>query len=119
MAYTNIEDLRSTLDDEEFMNLINQVYLEHSVRLLAMSDQNFRVMTTNKKIESLDDFKGQKIRTMENKYHLAFWQSIGANPTPMAFSEVYIGLQQGTIDAQENHMKSLYLGKSMSNRIML
>ncbi len=94
MAYTNIEDLRSTLDDEEFMKLINKVYSEHSVRLLAMSDQNFRVMTTNKKIESIEDFKGQKIRTMENKYHLAFWQEIGANPTPMAFSEVYIGLQQ-------------------------
>lgn len=111
MAYTNIEDLRSTLDDEEFMSLINQVYLEHSVRLLAMSDQNFRVMTTNKKIESLDDFKGQKIRTMENKYHLAFWQSIGANPTPMAFSEVYIGLQQGTIDAQENPYEVIVSGK--------
>ena len=111
MAYTNIEDLRSTLDDEEFMNLINQVYSEHSVRLLAMSDQNFRVMTTNKKIESLDDFKGQKIRTMENKYHLAFWQSIGANPTPMAFSEVYIGLQQGTIDAQENPYEVIVSGK--------
>ena len=93
------------------MSLINQVYLEHSVRLLAMSDQNFRVMTTNKKIESLDDFKGQKIRTMENKYHLAFWQSIGANPTPMAFSEVYIGLQQGTIDAQENPYEVIVSGK--------
>ena len=39
---------------------------------------------------------------MENPYHLAFWKSIGANPTPMSFSEVYIGLQQHTIDAQEN-----------------
>lgn len=111
MAYTNIEDLRKTLDDQSFMDLINTVYSEHGVRLLAMSDQNFRVMTTNKKIESLDDFKGQKIRTMENKYHLAFWQSIGANPTPMAFSEVYIGLQQGTIDAQENPYEVIVSGK--------
>ena len=76
-----------------------------------MSDQNFRVMTTNKKIESIEDFKGQKIRTMENKYHLAFWQEIGANPTPMAFSEVYIGLQQGTIDAQENPYEVIVSGK--------
>ena len=111
MAYTNIEDLRKTLDDESFMSLINKVYSEHSLRLLAMSDQNFRVMTTNKKIETIDDFKGQKIRTMENKYHLAFWQAIGANPTPMAFSEVYIGLQQGTIDAQENPYEVIVSGK--------
>ena len=59
-------------------------------------------MTTNKRVQTLDDFKGQKIRTMENPYHLQFWKQLGANPTPMTFSEVYIGLQQGTIDAQEN-----------------
>lgn len=48
------------------------------------------------------DFKGQKIRTMENSYHMDFWKTLKAAPTPMTFSEVYIGLQQGTIDAQEN-----------------
>ncbi len=111
MAYTNIDDLRETLDDEDFMNLINKVYMDKGIRLLAMSDQNFRVMTSNKDIETLEDFKGQKIRTMENKYHLAFWKAIKANPTPMAFSEVYIGLQQGTIDAQENPYEVIVSGK--------
>ncbi len=111
MAYTNIEDLRKTLDDEEFMELINDVYMDKGIRLLAMSDQNFRVMTSNKDIETFEDFKGQKIRTMENKYHLAFWKAIKANPTPMAFSEVYIGLQQGTIDAQENPYEVIVSGK--------
>lgn len=67
-----------------------------------MADQGFRVMSTNKAVNSFADFKGQKIRTMENSYHLAFWKALGANPTPMSFSEVYIGLQQHTIDAQEN-----------------
>ena len=111
MAYTNIEDLRKTLDDESFMDLINEVYSAHGIRLLAMSDQNFRVMTSNKNITSLSDFAGIKIRTMENKYHLAFWQALNANPTPMAFSEVYIGLQQGTIDAQENPYEVIVSGK--------
>ncbi len=111
MAYTNIEDLRKTLDDESFMSLINEVYSAHGIRLLAMSDQNFRVMTSNKNIQSVSDFAGIKIRTMENKYHLAFWQALNANPTPMAFSEVYIGLQQGTIDAQENPYEVIVSGK--------
>lgn len=111
MAYTNIDDLRMAIDDEDFLNIINNAYLEKGIRLLAMSDQNFRVMTSNKKIETLADFKGQKIRTMENKYHLAFWKAIKANPTPMAFSEVYIGLQQGTIDAQENPYEVIVSGK--------
>ena len=64
--------------------------------------KTFVFMTTNKKISSINDFKGLKIRTMENSNHIAFWKAIGANPTPMTMSEVYIGLQQGTIDAQEN-----------------
>ncbi len=102
LAYDSIEEVREALDDDEFMNIINKVYEEAGYRLLGMADQSFRVMTTNKKIESFDDFKGQKIRTMENSNHLAFWKAIHANPAPMAFSEVYIGLQQGTIDAQEN-----------------
>ena len=111
MVYTNIEDLRTVLDDDNFMNLINVIYSEHGVRLLAMADQNFRVMTSNEPIESISDFEGIKIRTMENKYHLAFWKCLSANPTPMAFSEVYIGLQQGTIDAEENPYEVIVSGK--------
>lgn len=111
VAYTSIDQLRETLDDEEFMTLINEVYQDYGFRLLGMGDQSFRVMTTNKKISSVNDFQSQKIRTMENKFHIAFWQSIGANPTPMTFSEVYIGLQQGTIDAQENPYEVVVSGK--------
>lgn len=111
VAYTDIKELRNTLDDPDLMSMINKVYREKGFRLLAMGDQSFRVMTTNRKIQSIDDFKGQKIRTMENPYHIAFWQSIDANPTPMTFSEVYIGLQQGTIDAQENPYEVVVSGK--------
>ena len=85
-----------------FYSLISDVYTNGGYHLLGMADQGFRVMSTNKPVNSFADFKGQKIRTMENSYHLAFWKALGANPTPMSFSEVYIGLQQHTIDAQEN-----------------
>ncbi|MCD8239279.1 MAG: TRAP transporter substrate-binding protein [Clostridiales bacterium] len=101
-AFDSIDAVREAVDNPEFLEKIEPLYENAGLKLLGISDQGFRVMTTNKKIESLDDFKGQKIRTMENSYHLAFWKAIGASPTPMTFSEVYIGLQQGTIDAQEN-----------------
>jgi TRAP-type C4-dicarboxylate transport system substrate-binding protein len=39
---------------------------------------------------------------MDNKNHLAFWKALGANPTPLPFPELYISLQQGVVDAQEN-----------------
>lgn len=101
-AYATIEEVRKAVDNEEFLKTINGVYEEAGYHLMAYADQGFRVMSTNNKIESINDFKGQKIRTMENANHIAYWKALGANPTPMAFAEVYIGLQQGTIDAQEN-----------------
>ena len=101
-VFDTLEDCRATIDDPEFYRLISDVYTDGGYHLLGMADQGFRVMSTNKPVESLTDFKGQKIRTMENSYHLAFWKALGANPTPMTFREVYIGLQQHTIDAQEN-----------------
>lgn len=101
-VFDSLEDCRKKLDDPKFNSLISQVYTDGGYHLLGMADQGFRVMSTNKPVYSLSDFKGQKIRTMENSYHIAFWNALGANPTPMTFSEVYIGLQQHTIDAQEN-----------------
>ena len=100
--FETIEEVREHVDNPEFLELMKQVYRDGGYELLGYADQGFRVMTTNKKVESLADFKGQKIRTMENSYHMAYWKALGASPTPMTFSEVYIGLQQGTIDAQEN-----------------
>lgn len=101
-AFSNIPELRGTVNDPEFRKTFNGMYEKHGYKLLAVGDQGFRVMTSNKAVRKLEDFQGQKIRTMENVYHIAFWRSLGASPTPMNFGEVYIGLQQGTIDAQEN-----------------
>lgn len=101
-AFENLDECRRVLDDAEFSGLVSDVYEKGGYQLLGIADQGFRVMSTNKPVKGIEDFKGQKIRTMENPFHLAFWKSIGANPTPMSFAEVYIGLQQHTIDAQEN-----------------
>ena len=100
--YDSMDDYRAILDKARFRRLLNTTYSKGGYHFLGIADQGFRVMSTNRKVQSIDDFKGQKIRTMENSYHLNFWESIGANPLPMSFAEVYIGLQQHTIDAQEN-----------------
>ena len=61
-----------------------------------------RLTTANRDLKTLADFKGLQIRTMENGNHMAFWTAIGAAPTPLAWAEVFIALQNGTIDAHEN-----------------
>lgn len=67
-----------------------------------LQNATFRLTTSNTKVDTLDSFKGLQIRTMENSNHMAFWQAIDAEPTPLAWSELYISLQNGTVDAQEN-----------------
>lgn len=101
-VFDYVDELREKIDDPLFYDRIGSVYTDGGYHLLGIADQGMRVMSTNRKVDTLDDFKGQKIRTMENSNHLAFWKALGASPTPMSFSEVYIGLQQHTIDAQEN-----------------
>jgi tripartite ATP-independent transporter DctP family solute receptor len=101
-VFSTIEQARAAIDGQDFNMLIKEVYSDAGYQLLGVADQGFRVMTTQTKFTGFDSFKGQKIRTMENAYHIQFWKAMKANPTPMSFSEVYIALQQGTIDAQEN-----------------
>ena len=101
-AFPTIEEFRDAVDNPVFFDLVDAVYTEAGYKLLGFADQGFRVMTANKTIETLADFSGIKIRTMDNANHMAFWTAIGANPSPMAWSEVYTNLQTKAIDAQEN-----------------
>ena len=109
MLFPDVEQARVVLD--KFQGIIAPEYEKAGFKILGFGDQGFRVMSSNKKIEKLDDFKGIKIRTMENKYHMAFWKAIGANPTPLPWGEVYLSLQQGTIDAQENPLEVIVAAK--------
>ncbi len=109
--YTNIGEFRALFDNKTFMTKLSSIYTKNGFHLLGIADSGFRVMTSNKKVTELSNMKGIKIRTMQNANHIAIWKSYGANPTPMAFGEVYIGLQQGTIDAQENPIEVAVAGK--------
>ncbi|MBF7082766.1 TRAP transporter substrate-binding protein [Desulfallas sp. Bu1-1] len=73
------------------------------IKALGFWENGFRNITNNEKpIVHPEDVKGMKIRTMENPIHQATFKTLGAIPTPMAWSEVFTALQQGTIDGQEN-----------------
>jgi tripartite ATP-independent transporter DctP family solute receptor len=65
----------------------------------------------NKPINSISDFKGLKIRTVQLKPYVELFKAIGAVPTPIAFAEVYLALQQHTVDAAETDLQSMYGAK--------
>ncbi len=75
-AFTTIQQARAAVDNEEFYQKMEKVYQKGGYKLLGYADQGFRVMSTNKNVKSINDFKGQKIRTMENSYHLKFWKTL-------------------------------------------
>lgn len=89
--------------DSEFHRQMSTAYNKAGLHLLGfMQNATYRLATANKDLQTLTDFKGLQIRTMENKNHMDFWTAIGAEPTPLAWSELYISLQNGTVNAQEN-----------------
>jgi len=70
---------------------------------LAWTENGFRHLTNSKRaVVKPDDVRGLKVRTMQNPVHIQAFQSIGVQPTPMAFSELFTSLQQGVVDGQEN-----------------
>lgn len=73
------------------------------IKGLAMMLRTFRHITTaDRAITKVEDLKGLKLRVPNNQLYVKFFQAVGANPTPMAFTEVYTALQLGAIDGQEN-----------------
>lgn len=73
------------------------------IRTLAMYESGFRTITTkNTPVRMPDDMKGVKFRVVNNPLNVATFKALGANPTPMPLSEVFTGLQQGTVDGQDN-----------------
>ena len=84
------------------------------VKALGFWENGYRCTTNSKKeIVHPEDLKGMKIRTMENKVHMATYTVLGATPTAMAMGEVFSALQQGTIDGQENPFSIIYYGNKL------
>lgn len=89
--------------DNEFHNSLATAYNNAGFELLGfLQNATYRLTTSNDELKDLAAFKGLQIRTMQNDNHMAFWTAIGAEPTPLAWPEVYFALQTGALDAQEN-----------------
>ena len=81
-------------------------------KALAWAENGVRHMTNSKRaVNSPDDLKGLKMRTMENPVHVTAYKGLGIVTTPMAFPEVFTALQQGTVDGQENPLSVIMAAK--------
>jgi tripartite ATP-independent transporter DctP family solute receptor len=81
-------------------------------KILGLWETGFRQITNNTRpIDKPDDLKGIKLRVPGGAWRVKMFKLWGANPTPMAFSEVFVGLQTGVIDGQENPYTNIYAAK--------
>jgi tripartite ATP-independent transporter DctP family solute receptor len=79
--------------------------------VMAITWYGYRHVTSNFPITKPEDMKGLKIRVPDSPVMVMFPNAVGANPTPIAFAEVYLALQQGVVEAQENPLPTIQFKK--------
>jgi tripartite ATP-independent transporter DctP family solute receptor len=82
------------------------------LKVIAVWENGYRHITNSKRpINTPEDLKGIKLRVPEGKWRVKMFQTYGANPSPMKFSEVFTALQTGVMDGQENPFTQIYSAK--------
>ncbi len=100
--FTSYAHARAVLDGPIGQEMLTK-FDSKGLKALAWGENGFRHMTNSKHaVNSPDDLKGLKLRTMENPVHIMAYKGFGLIPTPMAITEVFTALQQHTVDGQEN-----------------
>lgn len=97
------------LDSEYGDQLAELAEQQMNVKILAWMENGFRHETNSvRAIHTPDDLEGINHRTQESRVQVDTWEALGANATPMAWTEVYTALQQGVMDSQENPLATIY-----------
>jgi tripartite ATP-independent transporter DctP family solute receptor len=101
--FRNAEHAYKVSDGPVGQELYDGMLKKVGIRTLAMYESGFRTITTKSTpVRKPDDMKGIKFRVVNNPLNVSTFKALGANPTPMPLSEVFTGLQQGTVDGQDN-----------------
>ncbi len=95
-------DMKRLIDGPIGKRMEEEMRLKTGLRPLCYFQRGERHLTSNRPIRHPDDLKGLIVRVPNVPSFVTAWSALGAKPTPMAFSEVFTSLQQGTIEAEEN-----------------
>lgn len=109
-VFEDVDSAAGILADADFAASLDGYYRDKGFHMVGASIPGFRWMTSSKPIQSYDDMKGLKIRTMESQNHTTLWNSMGCNATPMSGAELFTALQQGTVEGQENPISVIQNG---------
>ena len=100
------------IEKEVFWSKLAPAAEAKGLRVIAVWENGYRHITNNvRPIVKPADLQGIKLRTPKGKWRVKMFQAYGANPSPMAFSEVFTALKTGVMDGQENPFTQIYSGK--------
>ncbi|MES2784171.1 MAG: sialic acid TRAP transporter substrate-binding protein SiaP [Pseudomonadota bacterium] len=106
-TFRDADHLLKFAKSDVFRELAEGYRQKSGVQIVSMTYYGTRHSTSNKPFANCDEMKGLKIRVPDAPAYTAMPRACGANPTPIAFSEVYLALQNGTADAQENPLTTI------------
>ena len=109
--FPTAEDADEVLDGPVGTELL-QKFDGTGIKALAWAENGYRQLTNSEKpVATPEDVEGLRVRVMENPIQVDIWKTLGANPTSMAFGEVFSALEQGVVDGQENPWATIYSSK--------
>ena len=109
--FESVDHFAKTLEGDTMQKIYSDLKDESGLQVLSGWYYGTRHVTSNKPINTPEDMKGLKIRTPDAPQYMLNTKIMGGTATPMALGEVYLGLQQGVIDAQENPIPTIATAK--------
>ena len=109
--FNNLGQALKAIEGEVGEAIAKNLLKERGINAMAYAYLGVRYVTSNKPLRTIDDLKGFKMRVWPAKVVAEGWKAVGANPTPMAFGELYTGLQQGVVEGQSNVLVNTYSKK--------
>ncbi|MGW8183956.1 MAG: TRAP transporter substrate-binding protein [Burkholderiales bacterium] len=105
-------DHMKRIEKEVFWSKLEPAVEKKGLKIIAVWENGYRHITNNKRpINVPGDLDGIKLRTPKGKWRVKMFKAYGANPSPMAFSEVFTALKTGVMDGQENPFAQIYSAK--------
>lgn len=103
----DLDAIIKTMTEGEFRDAFDACYEKAGLKLVVLSlGQSFE-LSTRKPVNTVDDIAGLKLRTVPGESYMAIWEALGANPTPLAYSELYTALQQGVVDGHDQMLSNI------------
>lgn len=98
--------------DGEFYNQFNKCFNKAGFELLVQESSGYRLLTSASSITSLEQLKGLRIRTLDNRFHVRLWELLGAQPYQnIEWNDLYYALQEGVVEAQDNPLEIIRMGR--------